>query len=95
MAVATCDLPMNPCGHCVHVTKSASIRTRCGLLRRPDAAVADGGSKLSTTAAAAAVAVVEADVSVAMVEKRRRGVVLMMMASEALKGSIRIGGFDC
>ena len=41
IAVATCDLPMKPWGHCVHVTKSASTRRRCGRASKPDAAVAE------------------------------------------------------
>ena len=58
IAVATCDLPMKPWGHCVHVTKSASTRRRCGRASKPDAAVAEGGSRLSTAAVVVVVVMV-------------------------------------
>ena len=49
---------MKPWGHCVHVTKSASTRRRCGRASKPDAAVAEGGSRLSTAAVVVVVVMV-------------------------------------
>ena len=56
---------MNPCGHWVHVTKSASTVTVCGLAMSALPAVADGGSRFcvvcDAVAAVAAILLVKSE----------------------------------